>query len=191
MATDLYSRDDTAMLLVDHQTGVMERVVRVPPLEEVKSNVAALAKAARVLEMPVVLTSNAEKYQGMLMPELEEILPDAYRMRIKRRGVVDALADPNVAAAVAATGRRNLILAGIGTDVCAVFPTIHALRDGYNVQVVADACGTQTALGHETALRRMEREGAILTSTPQIIAELAKDFSTPEGGQLVQIMAER
>jgi nicotinamidase-related amidase len=141
--------------------------------------------------MPVVLTSNAEEYQGTLMPELEEILPDAYRKRIKRRGVVDALADPNVATAVAATGRRNLILAGIGTDVCAVFPTIHALRDGYNVQVVADACGTQTALGHETALRRMEREGAILTSTPQIIAELAKDFSTPEGGQLVQIMAER
>jgi isochorismate hydrolase len=93
--------------------------------------------------------------------------------------------------ALEATGRRKLILAGIGTDVCAVFPTLHALRDGYGVQVVADACGTDAALSHEIALERMARAGATITNTAQVLAELARDFSTPEGGRLVQIITQR
>jgi nicotinamidase-related amidase len=80
--------------------------------------------------------------------------------------VIDSLADPAVAEAVAATGRRQLITAGIGTEVCGVAPALHAHRDGYQVVFVADACGSATAIGHDISLRRMEQTGITLTRRP-------------------------
>jgi nicotinamidase-related amidase len=163
--------------------------VRSIAFEELKRNALVLAKAAKVLNMPVVLTSSMEEQaQGPLLSELEEILPEQFASRVKRFGVVDAMNDPNFAAAVKATGRKNLIMAGVTTDVCVVYPAMRAVNEGYDVQVVVDACGSPTKLADETALRRMEREGVALTSTVQLVAELAQNWTTPEGDQLVQIL---
>jgi nicotinamidase-related amidase len=141
------------------------------------------------LNMPVILTSSMEEQaQGPLMPELQEILPEAFAARVKRFGVVDAMDDENFAAAVKATGRRNLIMAGITTDVCIVYPAITAVQQGYSVQVVVDACGSPTKIADEVALRRMERAGVTLTSTNQLIAELAQKWTTVEGGKLIEIL---
>lgn len=179
---------NATMLLIDHQVGTMSWV-RSAPLEEIKKYTVVLAKAARALNMPVILTSSMEEQaQGPLMPELQEILPEAFAARVKRFGVVDAMDDENFAAAVKATGRRNLIMAGITTDVCIVYPAITAVQQGYSVQVVVDACGSPTKIADEVALRRMERAGVTLTSTNQLIAELAQKWTTVEGGKLIEIL---
>jgi nicotinamidase-related amidase len=188
MNPDRFNGFNAAMLLIDHQVGTMSWV-RSAPLEEIKKYTVVLAKAARALNMPVILTSSMEEQvQGPIMPELQEILPEAFAARLKRFGVVDAMDDENFAAAVKATGRRNLIMAGITTDVCIVYPAITAVQQGYSVQVVVDACGSPTKIADEVALRRMERAGVTLTSTNQLIAELAQKWTTVEGGKLIEIL---
>ena len=96
--------------------------------------------------------------------------------------------DEPFAAAVKATGRQRLILAGVTNDVCTVYPALSLVSQGYEVQVVADAGGSPTKMADDIALRRMERAGVTLTTTNQLIAELAGSWSTPEGSQLVQVL---
>jgi nicotinamidase-related amidase len=179
---------DSALLLIDHQTGTMQLIKNIP-LDVAKRNTLALAKTAKILNMPVVLTSSQEQNaQGPLLPELEQILPDEFTARVKRAGIVNAWNDPNFVAAVKKTGRKNLIMAGVTTDVCLVYPTISAVREGFNVQAVIDASGSPFDISEEMARRRMENEGVVLTATNTLMAELAQDWSRPEGGQLLGIL---
>jgi nicotinamidase-related amidase len=188
MNSERFNGANAAMLLIDHQIGTMSWV-RSAPLDEIKKNTVVLAKAARALNMPVILTSSMEEHvQGPLMPELQVILPEAFAARIKRAGVVDAMDDENFASAVLATGRKNLMMAGITTDVCIVYPAMTAVQQGYSVQVVVDACGSPSKIADDVALRRMEKAGVTLTSTNQAIAELARKWTTPEGGKLIEIL---
>ena len=179
---------DSALLLIDHQTGTMQ-LIKTIPLEAVKRNTLALAKTAKILNIPVVLTSSQEEnQQGPLIPELEQILPDEFAARVKRAGIVNAWNDPSFVAAVKKTGRKNLIMAGVTTDVCLVFPSISAVRDGFSVQAVMDASGSPFDISEEMSRRRMENEGVVLTATNTLMAELAQDWSRPEGGQLLGIL---
>jgi nicotinamidase-related amidase len=183
-----FSSANSALLLIDHQLGTMKLIQNIP-LEVVKRNTLALAKTAKILNIPVVLTSSQEQnVQGPLLPELEQILPEAFASRVKRAGIVNAWNDAHFKKAVEATGRRNLIMAGVTTDVCLVFPTISARREGYQVQAVMDASGSPYKLSEETSRRRMEREGVVLTATNTLMAELAQDWSRPEGSQLLGIL---
>lgn len=185
---EIFRPDNSALLLIDHQIGTMQ-LIKTQPLVHVKQLTIALAKAAAVLRMPVVLTSSQETlFQGPLLPELKEILPEAYEKRVKRAGIVDAWTDPNFVRAVKATGRRNLIMAGVTTDVCLIFPAINAVKDGYNVQAVLDASGSPYELSEYTSRNRMERAGVVLTATNTMIAELVQDWSTPEGEKLKEIL---
>src|SRR6185312_2253753 len=112
------------------------------PFEEMKRNALMLAQTAKILNMPVVLTASMEEYaQGPLLSELESILPSEFAARIKRTGIVNAMDDERFAAAVRATGRKNIIVAGVTNDVCTVFPTLSLVDSGYEVQVIADAGG--------------------------------------------------
>lgn len=175
-----------ALLLIDHQEGTMGWVQSID-LAQMKRNTLMLARTARILNMPVVLTSSQEtQAQGPLMSELETILPAEYAARIKRPGVVNSMDDPQFASAVKATGRRKFMLAGVTNDVCTVFPALTLVGLGYEVQVVADAGGSPSRMGDDMALRRMETGGVTLTSTNQAIAELAGDWSSPEGSRIVR-----
>ena len=179
---------DSALLLIDHQTGTMQLIKNIP-LDVAKRNTIALAKTAKILNIPVVLTSSQEQnLQGPLLPELQQILPDAFAARVKRAGIVNAWNDPNFVAAVKKTGRKNLIMAGVTTDVCLVYPAISAVREGFNVQAVIDASGSPFDISEEMSRRRMENEGVVLTATNTLMAELAQDWSRPEGGQLLGIL---
>jgi nicotinamidase-related amidase len=179
---------DSALLLIDHQTGTMQLIKNIP-LDVAKRNAIALAKTAKILNIPVILTSSQEQnIQGPLLPELEQILPDEFAARVKRAGIVNAWNDPNFVAAVKKTGRKNLIMAGVTTDVCLVFPAISAVREGFNVQAVMDASGSPFDISEEMSRRRMENEGVVLTATNTVMAELAQDWSRPEGGQLLGIL---
>ena len=123
-----------------------------------------------------------------MLPELEHIIPEAFAARIQRAGIVNAWNDPYFKKAVEATGRRNLIMAGVTTDVCLVYPAISARREGYQVQAVIDASGSPYEISEEMSRRRMEREGVVLTATNTLMAELAQDWSRPEGSQLLGIL---
>jgi nicotinamidase-related amidase len=183
-----FRADDTALLLIDHQVGTMQLIKNLP-VDLVKRHSLALAKTARILSLPVVMTSSQEdRMQGPLLPELEGLLPDAYRARIQRAGIVNAWADPAFRAAVLATGRRNLVMAGVTTDVCLVFPAIDAVNEGFNVQAVMDASGSPFDLSEELSRQRMRDAGVVLTATNTLVAELAQDWSTPQGQQLIQVL---
>lgn len=186
MSFERFTGENAALLLIDHQVGTMGWAKSLP-FEELKRNALMLAKTAKILKIPVVLTSSMEEYaQGPLLSELESILPDEFAVRVKRLGIVNAMEDENFAAAVKATGRRKFIIAGVTNDVCTVYPTLSLVCEGYEVQVVADAGASPTKFADDMALRRMEKNGATLTSTNQVIAELAGNWSTPEGTAIVQ-----
>ncbi|EJM64566.1 nicotinamidase-like amidase [Pseudomonas sp. GM49] len=190
MSYEKFSADNAALLLIDHQVGTMGWVKSIP-FEEMKRNALMLAKTASILKLPVVLTSSMEEYaQGPLLSELEQILPSEFASRVKRMGIVNAMDDENFAEAVKATGRKKLIIAGVTNDVCTVYPALSLVRDGFEVQVVADGGGSPSVMADDIALRRMDKGGVTLTTTNQLIAELAGSWATPEGGQLVQVLME-
>lgn len=188
MTVSDFTQENSAMLLIDHQVGTM-KLIKNLPLTEVEKNTLALAKVAKVLKMPIVLTSSQEdRFQGLLMTALAESLPEAYEARVKRAGIVNAWDDKNFVQAVKNTNRSNLIMAGITTDVCLVYPAISAVREGYSVQAVMDASGSPFHLSEDLARQRMRDGGVVLTATITLIAELVKDWSRPEGVELQELL---
>ncbi|MFB2733216.1 isochorismatase family protein [Shewanella mangrovisoli] len=186
MSFSRFTGENATLLLIDHQVGTMGWVKSMP-IDEMKRNALMLAKTAKILKMPVVLTSSMEEYaQGPLMQELKDVLPEAFENRIQRLGIVNAMDDENFAKATKAPGRKRIIIAGVTNDVCTVYPALSLVSEGYDVQVVADAGGSPSKMGDDMALRRMEQAGVVLTSTNQVIAELAGSWSTPEGMRIVQ-----
>lgn len=177
--------ETSALLLIDHQVGTMQLVKNLP-LERVKRFSLALAKMAVILKLPVLLTSSEEdRIQGPLLPELAQILPEAYERRVKRAGIVDAWSDPNFKSAVQGLGRKQLIMAGITTDVCLIYPAINAVRDGFQVQAVMDASGSPFDLSEELSRQRMHDAGVVLTTANTLIAELVQDWSSAAGRALL------
>ena len=180
----VYTAENAAMLLIDHQVGTMSWT-HSHDVDEAKKNALTLAKIATAVDMPLVLTSSMEEnVQGPLVPELKEIASKAFADRIKRTGIVNAMHDENFNKALKATGRKKVVVAGITTEVCLVFPVLQLLEEGYEVQVVTDASASFTKAGDDAALRRMEQAGAVITSTAQIVSELAVDWTTPRGQAL-------
>lgn len=171
---ELLTADNAMLLLVDHQDGTMSWTNTLP-LRDLKRNTLLLAKAAN---------------QGTLMHELRDIAQDIYDNRIKREGIVDAFMDPAFEKEVKNTKRRRIIIARITTEVCVTFPTIRALREGYDVFVVQDASAAVTKIAEDAAMRRMEAEGAVPVSTLQIVAELAKSWASDEGKILNKYLFE-
>lgn len=188
MNDERFTADRAALLLIDHQVGTMQLIKNIDHELAAKQSIA-LAKMAKILNMPVVLTSSQENNaQGPLLPEIAEILPEAYEARVKRPGVVNAWAYPDFHKAVLATGRKQLIMAGVTTDVCLIFPAIDAAREGFAVQAVMDASGSPSVLSEEFSRQRMHDAGVVLTATNTLMAEMAQDWSTPTGQQLIGLL---
>ena len=183
-----FTPDNCALVLIDHQVGTLQFVHTMSP-ETSLQNAIMLAKAAKAYGMPVVLTTSQEDHpQGPTAPALQEALPEAYKNRVKRTGIVNAWADPNFSAAVWATGRKKLIMAAVTTDICLIFPAISAVQEGFEVLAVLDASGSSFDVQEELARRRMATAGVMLTTTNTAIAELVQDWSTPQGSQLIQLL---
>jgi len=183
-----FNPENAAMLLIDHQIGTMGWT-HSHDINLVKQNALKLAKIAKALNMPVVLTSSMEEnVQGPLIPELAEILPEAFAARIKRPGIVNAMHHEGFNKAVKALGRKKLFVAGVTTEICITFPVLQMLDEGYEVQVSADASASYTKFGDQLALERMRQAGAIITTVDQIISELAIDWTSPNGQKLMGIL---
>jgi nicotinamidase-related amidase len=184
----LFKPETSALVLIDHQVGTLQFIRNISS-DGALRNAVVLAKAAKAFGMPVVLTSSQEDHiQGPLALSLQKALPEAYAKRVKRVGIVNAWADTNFSAAVKATGRKQLIMAGVTTDICLVFPSMSAVQEGYEVQAVMDASGSTYEIQEEMARRRMERAGVVLTTTNTIVAELVQDWASPQGSQLIGLL---
>ena len=171
--------DNAALVLVDHQVGLMTGV-RDYSTGELKHNVVALAKAAKALKLPTIVTTTArDSMWGPMFPELVEALGG---LPIIDRSSVNAWDDPKVAAAIEATGRKKLIFAGISLEVCAAFPAITARGKGYDAYVAVDACGTFSETKRQAGLLRMQQAGVILSDYATLMVEFLKDNSRPEAG---------
>lgn len=188
MKVERFTAENSALLLIDHQVGTMQLIKNIDRQLAIKQSIA-LAKMAKILNLPTVITSSQEdQAQGPILPEIGEILPTAHAARIKRPGVVNAWAYPAFREAVLATGRKNLIMAGVTTDVCLIFPAIDAAVEGFAVQAVMDASGSPSELSEEFSRQRMHDAGVVLTATNTLMAEIAQDWSTPNGQQLIGLL---
>ncbi|AEU36498.1 hydrolase [Granulicella mallensis] len=173
----LLKPEECALLLVDFQAGLAFGVESISR-QAIVDNAVALARTAVVFEIPIVVSTSASKvYSGPLLPPLQAVLPDV--KSIERRNM-NVWEDETAHSAIVATNRRRLIVAGLLTEACVSFPVLSALKEGYEVFVVGDACGGLTQTGHALALQRMEQAGAQLTSWIQVLLELQRDWTRHE-----------
>jgi nicotinamidase-related amidase len=165
---------DAAVLLIDHQAGLLSLVQDYSP-DEFRNNVLALADTAKHFRLPTILTTSFENGpNGVLMPELKAAFPNA--PFIPRPGQINAWDNEDFVAAIKKTGRRQLIMAGVVTDVCVTFPALCALEEGYQVFVVVDASGTFNKSVRDAALMRMSQAGAVMINWFAVACELARDW---------------
>ncbi|QSV46018.1 isochorismate family cysteine hydrolase YcaC [Geobacter benzoatilyticus] len=168
------SRDKAACILVDHQAGLISLVQDFSP-GEFKNNVLALADAAKYFNLPTVLTTSFEEGpNGPLVPELKETFPDA--ACIRRPGQINAWDNEDFRNAVEKTERKQLIIAGVVTEVCVAFPALSAVEAGYEVFVVTDASGTFNEVTRHAAWARMAAAGVQLMSWFGVACELHRDW---------------
>src|SRR6266481_4253068 len=176
---------NAALVLVDHQVGLMTGV-RDYSTGELQHNVVALAKAAKALKVPTVVTTTArDSMWGPTFPELVEALGG---IQIIDRSSVNAWDDPKVAAAIEATGRTKLIFAGISLEVCAAFPAITAVGKGYDAYVAVDASGTFSETKRQAGPLRMQQAGVLLSDYATLMVEILKDNARPEAGEVYTAM---
>lgn len=167
-------KDNAAVLLVDHQTGLLSLVRDIDP-DKFKNNVLALADLAHYFKLPTILTTSFEEGpNGPIVPELKQIFSDA--PFIARPGQINAWDNSDFVAAIKATGKKQLLIAGVVTEVCVAFPVLSALAEGYEVFVVTDASGTFNAMTRDAAWRRMEAAGAQLMTWFGVACELHRDW---------------
>jgi nicotinamidase-related amidase len=176
-ATFKYNRLDknnAAVLLVDHQSGLANLVQDSTP-NEFRNSYLALADVAAYFKLPAVLTTSFEDGpNGPIDPAIRAILPDA--PLIARPGQINAWDNEDFVKAVKATGRKQLLIAGILTEVCVAFPALSALQEGYQVFVITDASGTFNELTRYSAWSRMEHAGAQLMNWMAAASELHRDW---------------
>jgi nicotinamidase-related amidase len=175
--TTTYKRLDktqAAVLLVDHQAGLLSLVRDIAP-DPFKNNVLALADLAKYFKLPTILTTSAESGpNGPLMPELKEIFPDA--PYIPRPGQINAWDNEDFVGAVKATGRKQLLIAGVVTEVCVAFPALSAIEEGFDVFCVTDASGTFNDIARQSAWDRMSAAGVQLLNWFGVACELHRDW---------------
>jgi nicotinamidase-related amidase len=180
---------DSIILLVDHQTTTIDWVKSLPK-ETVIASCRVLARMGTTFSIPLFLTTTMEEYVGPTIPDLQEVAPDAFAARFKRGGILSCFDQPELTSALDATGRKNLILAGLTTDICLFWAARDAVRLGYNVNVIADACGTMSALGDQTTFDRLRAMGVVVSVVNQITTELQNDFGSPDGLKAQGIMSD-
>ena len=181
----LLDTSDTAILLLDHQTGLFQTVKDIE-LAELRRNVVMLAKLATLLKIPVI-TSASEPGgpNGPLMPEIHEFAPHA--VYVPRKGEVNAWDNALFVKTVRETGKKTLIIAGVWTSVCVMFPALDAKAAGFKVYAVIDASGDPSDLASRTTLARFTQAGVIPTSTNAVLSETHRTWNRPEAAELAKL----
>ncbi len=189
MTVARFTTADSLIMLVDHQTGTLGWVKSLPQATVVTA-CRVLARLAAAYDMPLVLTTTMEAQVGPTIPDVATLAPDAFARRYARGGELDCWDDANLRDGIAALGRKRIVMAGLTTDICLFWAARSAMRLGYEVLVVADACGTTTVLGDTLTYDRLRAEGAQITVINQAVTELVNNFGVPQGQMAQQIMGD-
>ena len=178
----LLDPNDSVLLLIDHQTGLFQTVKDVP-IDDLRRNVVMLAKLATLMRIPVITTaSEPNGPNGPLMPEIAEFAPKA--TYVPRKGEVNSWDNELFVKTVRDTGRKTLIMAGVWTSVCVMFPALDATAAGYKVYAVIDASGDPSEMASRTTVARFEQAGVIPTSTNAVLSETHRTWRRPEAAEL-------
>ncbi len=176
---------DAAILLLDHQSGLFQTVKDIP-VADLRRNVEMVARLASLLSIPVITTaSEPAGSNGPLMPEIHELAPHA--VYVPRSGEVNAWDNGDFVDQVKATGRKTLIMAGVWTSVCVMFPALDAVAAGYDVYAVVDASGDPSEMASRTSLARFVQGGVKPTSANALLSELHRTWARPEAAELAKL----
>jgi nicotinamidase-related amidase len=183
----LLDPSDTVFLLLDHQAGLFQTVKDIG-VAELRSNVVMLAKLATLMKIPVITTASEPKgTNGPLMPEIHEFAPHA--VYVARKGEVNAWDNEDFVKTVRATNRKTLIMAGVWTSVCVMFPALDAKLAGYKVYAVMDASGDVSEMANRTTPARFAQGGVIPVTTNVVLSEVHRTWSRPEAAQIGELYA--
>ena len=181
----LIDTTDTVMLLLDHQAGLFQNVKDIS-VAELRANATALAKLAALLHIPLITTASVpDGPNGPLMPEIREAAPHA--VYVPRKGEVNAWDNALFAKTVRETGKKTLVIAGVWTSVCVMFPALDAKAAGYKVYAVMDASGDPSEMASRTTLARFVQAGIVPTSANAVICEFHRTWNRPEAPQLADL----
>lgn len=174
---DLLTPNNSALILIDHEpqmvfgVGSMDRQLLI-------NNVEALAKSAKIFNVPTILTTVAAKtFSGEILSQIQNVFPD---IKPIDRTTMNAWEDSNFREAVKATGRKKLIMAALWTEVCLAFPVLSALKENYEVYIVVDASAGTSKQVHKTAIKRMVQAGARPVTWMQVLLEFQRDWARGE-----------
>ena len=179
--------DNAILAMIDHQTGLMVGVRDMNPAQ-LKNNINGLTRMAKVLDLPSVVTASyPQGPNGPIMADITNNLPDA--TVINRQGEINAWKSSEFRKAIKKSGRKKIIMAGIVTDVCLMFPAISAVAEGYDVYAVVDASGTWDKVSREAAIHRMTQAGVKVVTWASVLAEIMDDWRSPKGQELGGVLA--
>ena len=179
--------EDSVLLLIDHQPFQLANLNSHDPHVAV-NNAAALAKAAKAFRVPTILTSVVADRGGLIFPQITDVFPG---QEVIDRTLLNTWEDKKVVDAVKATGRKQLIIAGLYTEICVAMPVIHALGEGWDVTVITDACGAVSAEAHEVAIQRMIAAGANVMTWLALASEWQRDHArTDTTAAFVEILKQ-
>ena len=174
---EMISPENAALVLIDFQPAMYQGVASHDRLS-VMHNVQILAKGAKLFNLPTVISTVAkDSFSGPFMPEVTDLFPE---VEVVDRTSINSWVDANFRKAVEATGRKKIVLAGLWTEACVMFPTLDLLSEGYEVYIPADACGDITPEAHERAMDRLVQAGAVPMNSLQFIFELQQDWARGE-----------
>ncbi|KAB0677532.1 hydrolase [Aureimonas leprariae] len=168
--------EDSVLVLIDHQPYQLTNLNSHDPHTAV-NNATALAKSAKVFGVPTILTSVIADRGGRIFPQITDVFPG---QDVIDRTFINTWEDPKVVDAVKATGRKQLIIAGLWTEICVAMPAIQALGEGWDVTVITDASGGTSAEAHEVAIQRMIAAGANMMTWMALAAEWQRDWARSE-----------
>jgi nicotinamidase-related amidase len=181
----LFDPTDTVLLLLDHQTGLFQNVKDIT-VAELRANTVALAKLATLHQIPVITTASVpDGPNGPLMPEIKEAAPHA--VYVPRKGEVNAWDNAMFVQTVRETGKKTLIIAGVWTSVCVMFPALDAKAAGFKVYAVIDASGDPSEMASRTTLARFIQAGVIPTSANAVICEMHRTWNRPDAAELAEL----
>ena len=181
----LINPSDTLLLLLDHQAGLFQ-VVKDIEVAQLRANTTMLAKLAALMKLPLITTaSEPGGPNGPLMPEIHEAAPHA--IHVPRKGEVNAWDNAAYVKAVRETGRKTLIMAGVWTSVCVMFPALDAKAAGYNVYAVIDASGDPSEMASRTTVARFIQAGIVPTSANAVLCELQRTWNRSDAAQFAEL----
>ena len=173
----LLTKDNCAVVFIDHQPQMAFGVANIDR-QLLINNVVMLAKGAKEFNLPVVLTAvETESFSGYIWPQLMDLFPGQQPIE---RTSMNSWDDPGFRDAVQATSKKNIIIAGLWTEVCVTWPTLNMLNEGYNIYIVEDACGATSQIAHDASMRRCVQAGAVPMTTVATVLEFQRDWADKE-----------